>query len=95
MKEYPVFLFIVVGNFTPPLLLETKICTCGWWSRNAHFRRSMKLTGKVREWWRGRESRGLAPGDLKAKKREGRKRGSVDGTNGREVRSGWRWREEK
>lgn len=55
----------------------------------------MKLTGKVREWWRGGESRGLAPGDLKSKKREGRKRGSVDGTNGREVRSGWRWREEK
>ena len=53
------------------------------------------MTDKVREWWRGGESRGLAPGDLKAKKREGRKCGSVAGTNGREVRLGWRWREEK
>lgn len=36
---------------------------------------SMKLTGRVREWWRRDESCGLAPGDLKAEKWEGRKVG--------------------
>ena len=51
---------------------------------------SMKLTGRVREWWRRDESRGLAPGDLKAERWEGRQ-----GSDGREVRSGWRWRGEK
>lgn len=55
IEGVPPFLFIVDGNPCPsPCHRETKIYKGSWWNRSAHFRVSVKLTGRDRGLWRGK-----------------------------------------